>query len=271
MIRFSFLIVLLIALISSCSVVRNLPYSRIPVDISSDRNKVFCQIGNEVVPFNVKSLSLHFFDSLFPIITSQSSQDFQSWQRMCMGDTVYSSLLSADEYIEWSRTMNNLIKRHSVNFDSVIFSIPGKLIAYFEETRNIDEMRPNIDCVISSSGEFMRRYNEPDFNYSPSFVRTYYNDVIFREFIKDRICNMTIAIDRIYLRDNDKILCVMYLSTGKYYHNSSYRFYDPIENELMIVEFLYRECDPISIGVLNALRMNYRNRLLLKKGTEKSK
>ena len=42
-------------------------------------------------------------------------------------------------------------------------------IAYFEETRNIDEMRPNIDCVISSSGEFMRRYNEPDFNYSPSF------------------------------------------------------------------------------------------------------
>lgn len=112
-----------------------------------------------------------------------------------MGDTVYSSLLSADEYIEWSRTMNNLIKRHSVNFDSVIFSIPGKLIAYFEETRNIDEMRPNIDCVIYSSGEFMRRYNEPDFNYSPSFVRTYYNDVIFREFIKDRICNMTIAID----------------------------------------------------------------------------
>lgn len=247
---------------SSCTTVR---YTQNIVSVTPKKDIIVNKIGKDIVYFRLNSL-LVFNDTLFPVITRQTANGFDSWIANTANEPVYQEILSEKTYSYWQQTVQSLVRKHSTHFESLIFSIPGRMIAYTEDYQYIEHLNPRPDCALMGLQPDSKRYYENDIKDKPSNMKDYPERYVFRTVKKDFAHGMLLAIDRIYLNDSNKILCLMYLCTGKgdyicdsewkrrYDNQTPFTTFNPLRNIPMAFDFFYRQCDPISVNALNSLR-----------------
>lgn len=261
------LLSILVAL-SSCGTMKSLSHISDEEYVSTDKNLVYCNLDNKPIVMQVSSLWRdNSTDAPYPVMCKDVIGSYESWMTFIKDKPEYQNVLSEKAYTEWLKTTASLLKKHSKNFKSFLFTIPGRVIAYTEKQIDINALSRSINCAVFSDELTYNRYRRPDFGYKPSLMAENPERFTLRTLIKDRSNNMLIAIDRIYLQDSDKILCLMYTCAGKYdyiltngnlfYNEASdwYRF-KPLKNIPMAFEFFYKQCDPISISAFKGARHN---------------
>lgn len=262
-IRLNLLLLAIIITVSSCGISKNLSNVSTNIKIASDKKSVIYDGDGEGIIFPLSSLWSFYDNTTFPIITSENG-NYSNWLNSTQGDTLYRSLLSENSYNYWQKTVKSILKKHTQSFDELLFTVPGRLIVYTEKHRDIEKIKPIPNfAVVDFSSTY--RYRPIDFEYTPSLMREYYTWYIFRSIINDSSKKIVIAVDRIYLEESKKILCLMYICTGKmdypftlqgttYYKGDvKWQRYNPIKNPSMASEFFYLNCDPISIQVIKYL------------------
>lgn len=273
--RILYLISIVLPTVVACGTINNLPYSRDSVSVSSGKTSVTCVIDNNPVMFHLNSLWDDYYSISFPIITGRNAESYDAWLSYVKDDDEHRDILPEKEYLCWQKIVGSLIKKYSRGFDSLLFTVPGRVIAYTQKCsdKDVRKLRPRPDCAIFVNGAQLNRYRILDTDYKPSFMIEEPQDYIFRSVEKDGSHKMLVVIDRIYLKDSNEMLCIMYTCMGKrdyvyntvkktrtgsntfYYHGTtSWMRFNPLTNFSMSFEHIYRQCDPISIGVLKFLR-----------------
>lgn len=235
------------------------------VTVSLKEDCVACNLHEkDFLIFRLESLWSE--DEPFPVITGRALENYNEWIAYIEDKPEYRNILSEKEYMRWKRTVRYLIGRYSRKFDDLLFTVPGRVIAYTEKCTDVRKLYPRPDCAMYGYGVNTKRYRYLDFDYKPSNMENNPEKYIFRTFVKNHSKNMLVAIDRIFLKNSDKVLCLMYTCVGLFdyvydkdhiyhYHGStSWERYDPLKNLPMAFEFIYRHCDPVSIEVLKSLK-----------------
>ena len=252
--------------LTACGTINNMPYSKVPVTISLERDSVTCNLGNSPVLFKIGSLWDRILSNPHPVLTGQNSSDYDAWCSYKEDKPDCMNILPEKSYVYWQKMVKSLIKRHAVEFDSLLFTVPGRVIAYTEKYRELKKLHPLPHCAIPGYGNYVDRYCFLDIGYRPSFVEDNPENYIFRTIVKDHSHNILLAIDRIYLKNSDKMLCFMYTCFGKvdYVHNKYNIFiyngnttwvkFNPLKNMPLAFLFFYKLCDPISIEALEFMK-----------------
>lgn len=252
---------------ASCTTVR---YTQNTIAITPKKDIVVNKIGDDIVHFNLTSLSNSFnftFDSIFPIVTYQTAGNFSNWQKHTASEPEYSRMLPEKSHTDWDRTVKKLVRKYSKRFDELIFTIPDAVIAYTEDYSDIPHLKPYPDLLFSDVKypEFPRYYDESLATFDQDVMNNAYHNRIFRTIKKNYARNAVVAIDRIYLRDTKKVLCLMYLCSGDitylrdadenlyYCSNHCIKWFNPIKNITMAIEYLYRHCDAISVSAFKSI------------------
>lgn len=244
--------------------------------MSSDQENVTVSLKKDCVAYNLHEKDLLVFrletlwlgqeNNPFPVITGRALENYNEWMAYIEDKPEYRNILSEKEYMRWKRTVRSLICRYSRKFDVLLFTVPGRVIAYTEKYTDVRKLYPRPDCAMNGYGVTIKRYRYIDFDYKPSYMENNPEKYIFRTFVKNHSKNMLVAIDRIFIENSDKVLCLMYTCKGLcdyvydkdqiyHYHGStSWERYDPLKNLPMAFEFIYRHCDPVSIEVLESLK-----------------
>lgn len=255
------------------------------VAVSPGKDTVYCRVGDNMVRFPLNSLWDGLPDSLYPVITCESTGGFDRWEAATADDPFYSSILTEETYSYWMKEAEQLAEKHVKGFKSMLFTVPGRVVACIAERKGIEDMKPEPDCVISDVRIYNPQYSNwqshavryriIDTEYEPSFVAGYPSMYIYRSIIKDG--KSLVAIDRIYLSGSDDMLCLIYECTGNddylYYSDGEYHPYrygekrlrylgeteswytfEPRKNISMAIEYFYRFCDPVSMGALMSVR-----------------
>lgn len=244
----------------SCGTVGRLSDRTKEAVILPEKDRVLCSYGKDLLVFQVASLwGVH---PPYPVITGAAAGDYEAWAAFAEDKPEYRDLLPEESYRLWRKMTLSLLRKHSRNFDSLLFTVPGRLIAYTEEKTDIRRLRRHLDCAVMTGPH---RYRYLDFGYRPSFMETSPDKYIFRSIEEDRSNNVYLAIDRIYLRGSDKVLCLMYPCIGKFdyvYDRDSVFHYDaatswerfkPRKNLSQTFEFFYKYCDSVSIKAFRHL------------------
>lgn len=250
-------------LLASCGTAGILTDNTKEAVISSGKDQVACHLEKDTIVFQLGSLWNSTTDIPYPVITGNAAGSYESWTTFIEDKPEYRNMLSEKTYTHWQRTVTSLLRRHSANFDSFLFTVPGRVIAYTEKQTDVGKLHHRFDCAMTGYGSYTNRYRFLDFGYKPSLMEENPEKYIFRSVVKDK--NMLIAIDRIWIEDSDLILCIMYTCMGKfdYVYNkdgvlhykdpTSWKRFNPQKNIPMAFEFFYRQCDPISIEVIQYL------------------
>lgn len=260
------LLCLLLMAISSCTTVR---YTQSVVTVTPKKDIVAGKIGNDIVHFNLQSLFNPFHgvaDSVFPILTHRTAGNFDAWQKETVSEPEYSGLLPEKSYTDWGKTVKSFVRKYSERFDELIFTIPDMVIAYTEDYSDIEHLKPYPDLVFGSiNHEYGRYYDLSIVTFEPNVLNDAYRQRIFRTIKRDYAHHAVVAIDRIYLADSNKVLCLMYICNGinsyvcnadwsRFYEsNSTFKQFNPIKNIAMALEFFYLHCDPISVSAFKSL------------------
>lgn len=253
-----------IALVS-CGTVNNMSPCQENVTVSLKEDCVACNLHEkDFLIFRLEPLWSE--DEPFPVITGRALENYNEWIAYIEDKPEYRNILSENEYMRWKRTVRYLIGRYSRKFDDLLFTVPGRVIAYTEKCTDVRKLYPRPDCAMYGYGVNTKRYRYLDFDYKPSNMENNPEKYIFRTFVKNHSKNMLVAIDRIFLKNSDKVLCLMYTCMGLFdyvydkdhiyhYHGStSWERFNPLKNLPMAFEFIYRHYDPVSIEVLKSLK-----------------
>lgn len=256
------------------------------VSVSPGKDTVyFSGAGDKTVIFPLGSLWKGFQDSLYPVITEETAGGFDSWVSATASEPAYSSRLTKETYSYWMKEAGRLVKKHAKGFKSMIFTVPGRVVACIVEKQGLTGMKPEPECLISDVKIYNPQYSNwqshavryriIDAEHEPSFVAGYPSIYAYRSVVKDGKC--LVAIDRIYLPGSDGMLCLIYECTGNddylYYNDGEYHPYRtgekdlrylgaeeswytfiPDKNVSMAMEYFYLFCDPISLGALISVR-----------------
>lgn len=257
--------------LTACGTMNNIPYSKAPVTISLENDSVTCNLGNSPVLFKIGSLWDRILSNPYPVLTGQNSTDYDAWCSYNKDKPDCMNILPEKSYVYWQRIVKSLIKKHAVEFDSLLFTVPGRAIVYTEKYRELKKLNPLPHCAIPGYGNYVDRYRFLDIGYRPSFVEDNPENYIFRTIVKDHSHNILLAIDRIYLKNSDRMLCFMYTCFGKvdYGRNRDNGFYyggkitwakfNPLKNMPLAFLFFYKLCDPISIEALEFIKTHQRD------------
>ena len=256
--------------LSACGTVNNIPYSKTAVTISLENDSITCNLDNSPFLFKVGSLWDSRLTRPYPVLTGQHSMDYDAWCSYKEDKPKYMNTLPKRSYVYWQRMVKSLIKKHAVEFDSLLFTVPGRAIVYTEKYRELKKLKPFPHCAIPGYGNYVDMYRFLDIGYRPSFVEDNPENYIFRTIVKDHSHNILLAIDRIFLKNSDKMLCFMYTCSGKvdygrnedrflfYGGNSTWVIFNPLKNIPLAFLFFYKLCDPISIEALEFIKARSR-------------
>lgn len=255
----------IILLLTSCGTAGRLFDNAYITEVSTGKDMVYSNLDNKSVMFKISSLFDNIKQNPYPVIYGDAARDYESWMLFIKDKPEYQNVLSEKAYGKWLRTATSLLKKHSLNFDSFLFTVPGRVVVYTEEKVDIKKLSRHIDCAMNGYGIYCDRYRYLDFGYKPSLMADNPEEYIFRSVVKDYSQKMLIVIDRIYLHDSNKMLCLMYTCAGNFdytydkdeiFHyngNTSWEKFDPLKNMPMAFEFFYKQCDPISIEAFKYL------------------
>lgn len=242
----------------SCGTAARMPVSG-HVTVLRDGMTAVWEDGNSIRPFALKQMTVNF-DTLYPVLAGRALEGYEGWLEVTQDDARYRSLLSEDGYHHWERLSSRLVRHYAKDCESVLFSVPGLLVACIQQERGIDKMSPRPDCAITGSGRYLRI----DTDSEPSIVEKDRCSLVFRSIVRDRRHRALVAVDRIYLVSDGRMLCLIYLCTGNYEYglvqgrtfgycgNVRFSKFDPLDNIPMAYEYLYRCCDGISASLIKA-------------------
>lgn len=263
--RTLYLLCVLTAL-TACGTMNNMPYSKAPVTVSLENDYVTCYLNNSPVLFKISSLWDRILSNPHPVLTGQNSTDYDAWCLYKKDKPECMNILPEKSFVYWQKMVKSLIKKHAVQFDTMLFTVPGRAIVYTEKYRELKKLKPLPHCAIPGYGNYVDRYRFLDIGYRPSFVEDNPENYIFRTIVKDHSHNILLAIDRIYLKNSDKMLCFMYTCFGKFDYvrnkdnvfiyggNATWVEFKPLKNTPLAFLFFYKFCDPISIEALEFLK-----------------
>lgn len=214
-------------------------------------NTVSIEVEDKSYKIELSSLmNEYYFDDSLPIINHK----LRNYQEKKVKST------SGTELIEWGKQLKRILKRAHTEYDSIAFSVPGKLIVLISKKKEIEELSPKPECAFSipiealdvdyetefwiirkeckeikvTDSETYAKVTNSDYN-SIKWTMEYplnpvnntkqtKEDYIFRSILKHK--NSLIVIDYIPLKNSNSMITLIYPITGRpsYVHDSELKF-----------------------------------------------
>ena len=255
------IVVLLSSVVCSCSTFRKANY--LPQDnlISyKDTNFIELNLDHRKYAFNLQTLCSEYITYQLPIINNNN----------LLNET--DVVLSSNDLDKWNKT----VKRFNRG-DSIIFTVPGKLIVLLSKKKKLKDFKLTPDVIFSIIND--KPY--PEFGYlrvsnnSQYFALDalfYNNDInnelvskywgfVFRKIIRDKTSKCILVVDNIPLKGSEYILSLIYPIYGSesyflnlkdekiHYISNPIKSWNPMSNMLMATQQIKQQIDSISLSV----------------------